>query len=291
MITGTHTGPPGKMGGFLLRDSGGLAWLQAPLLERCPGVVHGFSTRLGGGSRGALASLNLAFHTGDDPDIVLANRRRFFAQWGLSHHDVVSGIQVHSTGMAAVSGPERGRGAFPRTSLAEADGLATADAGVILTAYAADCYLIFLVVPRLPVVAIAHAGWRGTAGGMAGRAVRFLEERWGARPGEILAAVSPGICGQCYRVGEEVARAFAGKGWPGAPFLEPAGKESYFLDLAAANQAQLLAAGLPRVHIAGDGWCTSCRSDLFYSYRREAGTTGRMLGFITITPPGPGRGS
>jgi YfiH family protein len=271
--------------GFQLIENGELAFLQSPLLEQSGMVDHAFSTRRGGCSTGAVQSLNTAFHTGDTRERVLENRRRLLKPWGYDPAAVVAGIQVHGTDIALVTAQDRGRGALPGTFLTRCDALVTATPGVVLTAYSADCLLLFLVAPRERVIALAHAGWRGTRGGMARKVVNYLVKHFAVDPATILAALSPGICAKCYRVDSEVAENFRTAGWGGAPYLTKASPDGYFhLDLAEINRHQLLNAGLREENLAGSGWCSSCRADLFYSYRRDRGVTGRMLGFMAIKP-------
>ncbi len=274
--------------GFQLYRRGGLLYLQAPLLAECGNVIHAFSTFAGGCSEGAMASLNTAFHTGDEYSRVWENRRRFLGHWGFQPGDVVAAIQVHGVGIREAGAADRGRGAVPRSFLGEGDALITAAPGLPLTGYAADCLLLFLAAPDVPAVALAHAGWRGTLQNMAGQVAAALQRRFGADSAAMLAAVSPGICGRCYVVGRDVAGQFIEAGWSGKPYLWKASGGAFHLDLAAINEVQLRRAGIKPEHLAPGGcWCTSCRPDLFYSYRREKGKTGRMMGLIALRKAGP----
>jgi len=270
--------------GFQLTRLEGLTCLQSTLLNRCKLIDHAFSTRLGGLSGGFLSSLNTAFHTGDKIEHVLENRRLLLAPWGYRPEEIVAGIQVHGVTVFPVTAEDRGRGAEPGTFPAEADALVTAEPGVVLTAYAADCLLIYIVEPRLPVIALAHAGWRGTLSAMAALVVNFMQARYGADPSLLLAAISPGICPGCYRADKETADRFKLAGWGGEPYLKADGQGCYRLDLSRINAAQLINAGIQAHNLAQTGFCTSCRPDLFYSYRRERGVTGRMMGFLAIKP-------
>lgn len=268
--------------GFQLRRNRELAYLQAPLLEGCSGVIHAFSTRLGGCSTGAMASLNTAFHTGDHYSRVRENRRRFLGRWAFHPDDAVAAIQVHGSEIFQVKAGHRGRGARPDNFLGEGDALMTAVPNLPLTGYAADCLLLFIAAPDVPAVALAHAGWRGTLQGIASAVVRELHLLFGADPAAMLAALSPGICGLCYTVGGDLAREFGETGWRGEPYqwADAAGKDH--LDLAAINREQLRRAGIAEGRLAGCSWCTGCYPRLFYSYRREKGCTGRMMGLIAL---------
>lgn len=274
-----------KMGtekGFQLYRNGGIQYLQSPLLQKQGNLLHAFSTRVGGCSEGAMAWLNTAYHTGDEYSCVRENRRRFFEPWGFRPDDVVAAIQVHGVKIREAVEAHRGRGSVPRSFLGEGDALVTTAPRLPLTGYAADCPLLFMAAPDVPAVALAHAGWRGTLQNMAARIVSRLQQK-GANPAAMLAAISPGICGQCYVIGPEVAGLFAEAGWKDYPYLWRATGEGFHLDLAAINAVQLLSAGIALRHLAPGGcWCTSCSSNLFYSYRREKGKTGRMMGFIAL---------
>jgi len=270
--------------GFRLIRQDGLTYLQSPLLSGCKVVDHAFSTRLGGCSSGAMSSLNTAFHTGDRLEHVLENRRLLLQPWGYRPEELVAVAQVHSDTIISVTADDRGRGAGPGTFLAEADALVTAEPGVVLTAYAADCTLLFMAEPHLPVIALAHAGWRGTLAALACSVVNYLQSHYGVEPSRLLAAVSPGICPDCYQVEEETATLFKKAGWEGEPYLQADGRDRYRLDLSRINAAQLSMAGVIPSNMSENSWCTSCRSDLFFSYRRESGVTGRMMGFLAIRP-------
>jgi YfiH family protein len=124
------------------------------------------------------------------------------------------------------------------------DGLITNQRGVSLFATFADCYPIVLWDPVKRAAGLAHAGWRGTAAGVVGAAVEAMHGEYGSAPEDIRAGIGPGICGRCYEVGAEVAEQFD------ARFVKPSG-EKFLLDLAAANRAQLEAAGVSNVHVLG----------------------------------------
>lgn len=273
--------------GFQLYERRGIRYLQSPLLAGCGNVAHAFSTRVGGCSGGAMASLNTAYHTGDEFDCVRENRRRFLQLFSFDPDEVVAAIQVHGVVIREAGPADRGRGAVPHSFLGEGDALVTAAPGVPLTGYAADCPLLFIAAPDVPAVALAHAGWRGTLQNMAALVAARLQRQYGAHPAVMLAAISPGICGRCYTVGRDVAARFGRAGWGARPYLWEDAAGAFHLDLAAINRAQLRGAGITSGNLAPGGcWCTCCRPDLFYSYRREKGKTGRMMGLIALREAG-----
>jgi polyphenol oxidase len=160
----------------------------------------------------------------------------------------------------------------------EADGIISADPQWVLAVRVADCVPILMADARSGAVAAVHAGWRGTAAGIAGEAVRNLTARAGTDPADIVAAVGPSIGPCCYRVGAELVDAFqAGGHDPRAWFT---GRDRLRLDLWAASRDQLLASGIPeeRIHLAG--LCTACHENWFHSYRRDGAAAGRLVGYI-----------
>ncbi len=273
--------------GFKLYKEGEPAYLKASLLAGNGFVDHAFSTRLGGCSKGAFSSLNTAFHVGDSRENVLENRRIFFKQFNYDYRYIISSVQVHGTDLKVFDHKNCGEGALPFTAHARCDALITEEPGLPLTAYSADCLLIYFVsLQKSPLVAIAHAGWRGTLGGIGKKVVSYLKAHFSVQPGQLLVGLGPAVCRNCYIVDYYLADQFKTAGWDDPSYLEPAGQDQWSLDLSAINAEQLLRAGVRAENMACNYWCTSCNPELFYSYRREKGITGRMIGFISINDTG-----
>jgi len=256
-------------------------------------VVHGFGTRLGGVSRPPFASLNLGMSVGDDPEAVLANRRRFFGEFGLDPDRVVRVRQVHGDRICRVDEALAARPGFPQILLDEGsghDGLVTNLTDLALVVTTADCQPILIHDPVHGAVAAVHAGWRGTAKRIVTRVLGVLAASYGTRPEECLAAVGPSIRGCCYEVDAAVtdAMATALPGW-GAHAV-PTRPGHVRLDLAGVNRALLEASGVRPDRIADTGLCTSCRTDLFFSHRAEKGRTGRMMNVILLRERGDSAG-
>ena len=225
------------------------AALHVPELADEPGFVHGFSTL-------ALGSVGLKHAA--DPAPILAARRAFAGVLGLDGADLTTVGTVHGALVARVDEPV--------ASVDEVDALVTDLPGVALFATYADCYPIVLWDPEKRVAGLVHAGWRGTRAGVATAAVRLMHDEYGCS--YVRAGIGPGICGRCYEVGEEVASQFD------ARFVTPSGDRS-LLDLAAANRAQLAAAGVKAVYDIGI--CTK-EHYLFPSHRRHP--DGKRFGAI-----------
>ncbi|AAF11520.1 peptidoglycan editing factor PgeF [Deinococcus radiodurans] len=237
----------------------GLPLLRAPNLA----VPHAFTTRAGGVSAGPYAGLNLDDRS-DDPRPVAENRARLAAALGFAADDFARLNQVHGVQVVHAQAP----------GFWEGDALVTATPGVLLAIGTADCYPLLLADPEAGVIGAAHAGWKGTVGRIGQRTVEQMVNL-GARPERIHAAVGPGICGEQYEVGEDVAAQFRAAGL-GEWVLEREGRTH--LDLAGANRALLEGAGV------GDLWVSGrCSTEAdFYSYRRDAGQTGRMWAVIGL---------
>jgi hypothetical protein len=163
----------------------------------------------------------------------------------------------------------------------EADASVSTTPGWLLGIETADCLPVLIVDPHRRAVAAAHAGWRGTAAGVASRAVAALLSR-GSRPEDLVAALGPGIGVCCYEVGEEVRSAF---GPAGGEFFRPGRNGRAHLDVREANVHQLLEAGLRPEAIRHVEDCTRCRRDLYHSYRRDGKGAGRMISFVGYREP------
>ncbi len=251
----------------------GVPFLRTPTLTGDE-VVHGFTTRMGGESQGPFATLNLGRGVGDVPERVEANRRRVMEGLGCDPAAQVEASQVHGREVAVVTRAERG------TKIDGADALVTADRGLVLAIHAADCVPILLWDPRRGAVGAVHAGWRGTAAGVAAAAVETMIKTFGTDPRDLRVGMGPAI-GPChYEVDDPVASAFAPWSWSREVLL-PARAGRWRLDLVDANQRMLTALGVPAGQMWASGLCTACHSDRFFSYRRE-GVTGRMGALISL---------
>jgi len=162
------------------------------------------------------------------------------------------------------------------------DALFTRQRGRPLAVFTADCVALVVADPTCPVLAVAHAGWRGTVRGIAGRLVAALVQQAGARPDRLHAAIGPSIGPCCYEVDEPVMtplRTAFPTMWD--RWVRPGAPERWWLDLWAANVDQLEAAGIPGAAISRPALCTGCRPDLFFSYRKE-GLVGRLATFAVL---------
>ncbi|MBI3922746.1 MAG: peptidoglycan editing factor PgeF [Armatimonadetes bacterium] len=256
------------------------------LFDQLDGVTNVISSRVAGMSGGPFHSLNLGFHVGDDEQAVLENRRRLCTALKVDPESLVTGQQVHGTTVSVVTASDKGRGAVSWTGgLPATDALVTEVPGVPLLVLVADCVALSFCDPKRGVIALAHAGWKGTVGGIAQKTVAKMGESFGCNPFDIVVGVSPSIGPCCYKVGDEVVTALH------EAFPEQASRcfvgnhsGSPHLDLWKANAYQLLQAGVTPDHIEVSGICTACNTDRFYSHRAETGRTGRFGGLIVMSP-------
>jgi polyphenol oxidase len=307
--------------GWSLCEVAGLEILSANIFDSLPWMAHGFSTRNGGASKVAgktatkkatkvAGALNLGFTEWDSRQTVARNRADFLravldkkptqsasrADTGAS---LVTLRQIHSDVVRIFS--------TPAATAPQADAAISSRAGLFLGIQTADCVPILLADPRLRVMAAVHAGWRGTLARIAVKTLGRMRLEFGTNPEDVLAALGPAIGPCCYEVGPEVAQAFLGQfahaaEWFEGPFerlssgeepnplpwltMMPPGHEPpperVQLDLRSANRRQLVDAGMRPRNIAVSALCTSCRGDLFFSYRKEGPATGRMMSVVGI---------
>lgn len=236
--------------------------------------AHGFSLRTGGVSEGAFESLNLARTVGDDPAHVAENVRRFCSELGADASRLYEVSQVHGRNVVCVDAEE----AVGDVRSIEADGLVTGVRGHAIAVRTADCVPILLGHPRSGAVAAVHAGWRGVVARILDVAVAHLGEHHGAPASELVAAIGPHIRVESFEVGPEVASRIAAEAHGEAVVLEREPRPH--VDLARAVRAQLVHAGLAGDHVDDVGGCTLSEPTRFFSHRRDAGHTGRMLSAI-----------
>jgi len=231
-----------------------------------PGGRVLFTTRRGGVSQAPYDTLNLGLLTDDEPAAVSENRERLAALTGVPRERTLRGLQVHGGDVRRVR-------ELPDAAAApeDADGQATALAGIAAVVLTADCLPVALVAPG--AVAMVHAGWRGLAAGVLAEGVAAVREL-GAQ-GEVRAVIGPGAGPCCYETGPEVHAAFEPYG--------PAARNGDNADLKHVARRQLECAAVSDVHDVS--LCTMCAAEgLFFSHRRDGGVTGRQAGVVWRVP-------
>ena len=258
----------------------GAGYVSWSVDERVRALV---TTRNVGGGDGATPTMNLSFLAGNDPaSQVIQSRRQAAAWFSQPLEAMVFAEQVHGGNVDIVSQADRARGAATAASAVPAtDGLLTRDSDLILSLLFADCVPVFLAAPDQGWIGVVHAGWRGTARGIAKRAVELLAAQ-GIAPAALWAGIGPSIGGCCYEVNETVVHEVgAMMDQPGAGEAVPSSTPGRFqLDLGEVNRRLLREAGLADRRIESAGLCTACHPQWFFSYRRDGVRSGRLGGFI-----------
>jgi hypothetical protein len=232
------------------------------------------STRNGGVSTGAYASLNLGINTEDSEAYVHENTRRLCAAACIDPESMVFSEQVHGTAILTAENPG---------SYCGYDALITNKKNLFLCIFTADCYPVLIYDPRNKVSGAIHAGWKGSAGSIVMKTIDAMQKQFNSLPGECIAYIGTGISTEAYEVGREVAMEFPSDCRRRSSILQH--EEKYLLDLGMVNYRQLLASGIPPSNIECSPFCSVRDSNLFFSYRRDQGKTGRMVSLIGVRSP------
>lgn len=246
-------------------------------------VPHCFTTRYGGVSTGHLASMNIGIHRGDELQNVAQNYAILGNAVGFSVEDVVAAKQIHSDIIYKVTAADRGsclaEGASP-----VCDGLITNVPGMALNVFTADCTPILYHDPVTGAVGATHAGWRGTAAGIAAKTVQAMVDAYGCKPENIHAAIGPHIGPCCFETDQDVPNAMLeALGEEARPFMEKRG-DKYYVNLTGINSLFLRRAGVLHMESCPD--CTACQPERFWSYRRVGANRGSQGAIIVCTKEG-----
>ena len=259
-------------------------YLEYPLFQETGIVTSAFSTRLGGVSEGYYSSLNLSFDRGDDPARVLENFKRIGASMGVAVEDMVLSKQTHTTNVRVVTKEDKGKGVMRERNYTDVDGMITNVPGICLVTSYADCVPLYFVDPVKKVIGLSHSGWRGTVGKIGKVTVEKMEEEFGCDPADILGAVGPSICQDCYEVSEDVIKKFRENYdenlWPEIFYQKENGK--YQLNLWKANESVFLESGILPEHIAVTNVCTHCNPDILFSHRTTGNERGTLSAFLAL---------
>lgn len=244
-----------------------------------PCSVQGFTTRHEGVSRTPYNSLNLGTNTLDPPHNVEGNRSLLARAFDISLEALVTVRQVHGNDILVID--ERNED-YSHFLSVESDAIITSQKGVMIGICVADCAPILLLDQEKQVIAAVHAGWQGTAAKLVTKTVAGMKSIFECDPRNLQAVIGPCIGKCCYEVDTPVKQAFSLSGIPWNSFAEETSEGKWRLDLAAANRDLLLVAGVPAEAIQVSDMCVSCHRELFFSYRRDGGETGRQMGFIML---------
>lgn len=258
---------------FVVEKRGALEFLRAEEIE----AAHCFTTRYGGVSQGHLGSMNMGTHRGDKPENVLENYRILGKAIGFKPEKAVLTRQTHTDIVRRVGKEEWGAGLFA-PELSECDALITDQPGTALVIFAADCTPILFHDPVTGAVGAAHAGWRGTASGIAGKTVDAMVAAYGCRREDIRAAIGPNIGQCCFETDRDVPDAMLQSvGQEAERFILPK-NDKYYVNLKALNALHLQRAGVRSITVSED--CTACQPERFWSHRRVGDMRGSQGAII-----------
>ncbi|HEX8176742.1 MAG TPA: peptidoglycan editing factor PgeF [Pyrinomonadaceae bacterium] len=264
-----------RRAGFTWRERDSVRALSCLALER-DGFTNGFSTRMGGTSPMPQDALNLAGFHEDAAENIHENRRRFLrlfdGDWVLT-----AVWQMHSADVRTVRDKEDARSDEERC-----DALTTIAPGVLLAVKSADCVPVILGDNRTGACAAAHAGWRGTVSRIVERTIERMSAEYGTRAEDVRAAIGPAAGACCYEVGSEVIDAFRSNFQDADSLFQPTREGHALIDLQRANRSQLIQSGVREERIHTAPFCTMCRTDLFFSYRREKSIHGRVGRLMSV---------
>ena len=247
--------------------------------------------------------MNLSFSRGDDPGAVLSNYERIAKILHCSVADMVSSKQTHTVNIRLVTQADRGKGIVRPLDYTDVDGLITKERGIALVTTYADCVPLYFLDPVHEVIGLAHSGWRGTVMEMGRHMAEAMCENFNTRPEELIAAIGPAICSDCYQVGDDVAGQFkemevgfsdfleeiweketlTGRGGSLPRVLRPGGAcGKYQLNLWLANLLILRKAGIPLERISVADVCTCHNPSYLFSHRASGGRRGNLGAFLML---------
>ncbi len=252
--------------------------------EKLDYVRHGFSTRLGGVSRGIYESMNLSFTRGDEDGLVSRNFELIGETLNMKPEDMVYASQTHTANVMEVTAAHRGMGVVRARDFDQVDGLVTNVPGVALVTSYADCVPLFIADPVNRAIGLSHSGWRGTVNNIAAVTLETMNSLYGTRPEDVIVFVGPSICRSCYEIGEDVACEFIKAYGPQVftDILYPKDNGKYQLDLHRAVYYNFINAKVLESNIQITDLCTCCNPNILYSHRASHGERGGLCGFLEI---------
>ncbi|KGP74851.1 hypothetical protein JT05_14070 [Desulfosporosinus sp. Tol-M] len=260
-----------------------IRYFTIPFFDRTNKVITAFSTRLGGYSREPYKSLNLSYSVGDEKDKVKLNRELLCNHLGIEVKQLVAGAQVHNATVEKVSIVHRGRGALEyETAISSVDAMVTNEKGVPLIGIFADCVPIYLFDPINEAIGLVHSGWRGTCLGISKKAINSLVNNYGCNPKDIIAAIGPSIGPCCFEVDNKVVDIFKESIVDVNKHMIKVSHDKWKVSLWDIIERQMIECGLNRDNIINFNLCTSCKKELFFSYRREGNPSGRMATLLML---------
>ncbi len=265
-------------------------------LENTGFVHNAFSTKLGGVSEGIYKSMNFSVKMGDSPENVKKNFDIFLKENGFTNPVMTD--QTHTVNVRKVTRADIGKGIYTDRDYNDVDGIITNEPGITLVTSYADCVPLYFVDVENKAIGLSHSGWRGTVGRIGKKTIEAMQKEYGTKPENVITAIGPSICANCYEVSEDVAAAFEKEFNCKVCEYENADRQAisqntdnivyskkdgkYMLNLWAANYKVLTEAGIKEENISLPDICTCCNKDILFSHRGHNGKRGNLCAFLMI---------
>jgi YfiH family protein len=273
-----------------------MEYLTFPSITATGIVSHAFSTRIGGASKGYFGEANYSFTRGDVREDVEENYRRMaqILGYGRSLEHFVTTFQTHTSNVRVITADDMGKGVIKERDYVDVDGMITNIPGIILTTFHADCPPIYFVDPVKRAIGLSHSGWKGTVSRIGRSTVEAMTREYGSNPSDIICAVGPSICVDCYEVSSDVADKFIDEfGIKDVPEYIPDGDSAgyivykkaggkYQLNLWEAIRLTLIEAGVKTENIEITDICTHCNPDYLFSHRTAGEKRGNLAAFLVL---------
>lgn len=247
-------------------------WVSIPI-DNDKNITAIFTTRNGGVSQFPYNTLNFSFQRADRRENVMENFRRLSVAMNIPMEHMVLSRQVHGSNVTIVGKEHRGMGLTRESTYGDTDALVTAEGGVALVTFYADCTPVYLYDPVKGVIGLIHSGWRSTLQNISAKTIRLMKKEFGCHSEDIRAAIGPHIGPCCFEVGDDVYRQFAVL-FPNSQDKMKREHNKGKIDLSGIIQETLILEGLAKEHIHDTGRCTVCERKLFFSHRGGEGNSG-----------------
>lgn len=264
---------------MIKNKSGKFVYFKYSNLSKKENIVHFVSSRLGGSSKNIYKESNMSFTVGDDPIAVTQNRQKLLEIFGVSNSNCAFAELTHGTNIKIVKNiPKNTFNNFPVVK--NADALVSNILNVCLIVTIADCVPITIYDKTKNIIAIVHAGWRGTVKNISSKVIEKMNKELGSDPKDILVGIGPSICMDDYEVGKELVGQFKSDIIK-SDAVKKVSEDKWKLDLCKLNIYQLRSQGVLEKNIEISEYCTYENNDLFYSNRKEK-VTGRFMSGIML---------
>lgn len=272
--------------------SGNIPYIKYDIYKNCT-ITDAFSTRLGGVSSGQFTSMNFCTTLGDSKENVLKNFSIFGEATGLNNF--VLSKQTHTTNVIKVSETDVNKGLYKEMDYDNVDGLVTNVKGITLSTFYADCVPLYFYDPVNSAIGLSHAGWKGTVNNIVKSTVDKMSLEYGTNAKDLICAIGPSICVNCYEVSYDVASAFIEKynisNIPDYNYTDAQNmdyiifktkNDKFMLNLWAANYTNMKNIGIMDTNISIPDICTCENKDILFSHRGLNGKRGNLGAFLRL---------